>query len=65
MFNIWQNAHTLRAYVPPNPIDHRCMEYCYTKYVSHIAECIYTYGICTPQLTIDVWNTTAQNKFNI
>ena len=25
--------------VPP-PIDHRCMEYCYTTEVSHIAECM-------------------------
>ena len=29
MFNIYQNAHILRADGPP-PIDHRCMEYHYT-----------------------------------
>ena len=25
--------------VPP-PIDHRCMEYCYTTEVAHIVECM-------------------------
>ena len=28
----------LGAAVPPPPFDHRCMEYCYTTEVSHIAE---------------------------
>ena len=48
----------------PPPIDHRCMEYCYTKKVSQIAE--YT---CTKapllQLTIDLCNTITPNKFHI
>ena len=48
----------------PPPVDHRSMEYHYTKEVSHIAECTYTKGPLL-QLTIDVWNTTTQNKFNI
>ena len=33
MFNIQHNAHILRADVP-TPVDHRCMQYCYTKNVS-------------------------------
>ena len=41
MVNIYQNTHILREDVPP-PIDHKCMEYHYTKEVSHIAECTYT-----------------------
>ena len=52
------------ADVPP-PIDHRCMEYCYTKEVSHIAECTYTDGRWTLlQLTINVWATAVPQKFN-
>ena len=54
-----------QMYLPP-PINHRSMEYHYTKQVSHIAECTYTQGRCTPlQLTIDLWNTTTPNKFHI
>ena len=48
MFHIQHNAHILRADVPPTPIDHRCMEYYYTQHVSHIAQCTYTQGRCTP-----------------
>ena len=40
----------------PPPINHRCMEYCYMKEVSHIAECTYTKA-SLPQLTTDLWNT--------
>ena len=47
----------------PPPIDHRFMEYHYTKEVSHIAE--WTYTKAPLQLTIDVWNTATQNKFHI
>ena len=36
----------------PNLIDHKCVEYCYTKY---------TYP--SLQLTIDLWNTITPNKF--
>ena len=46
------------------PIDYRCMEYCNTKEVSHTAECTYTKAPSS-QMTIDVWNTTTLNKFNI
>ena len=49
-FQIQQNAHIPR---PPPPIDHRCMEYCYTESVSHIAESTYTKGP-PPTLTIDI-----------
>ena len=53
-------------YLPPPLIDHRSMEYHYTKEVSHIAKCTYTQGTCTPlQLTIDLWNATTPNRFNI
>ena len=40
------------------PTDQICMEYCYTKEVSHIAECTYTKAPLL-QLTIDqdLWNT--------
>ena len=49
------------------PIDNRCMEYHYTKSVSHIAECTYTEDISNSplQLTIDLWNTITPNKFHI
>ena len=36
-----------QMYTPP-PIDHRSMEYHYTQYVSHIAECTYTNGRLAP-----------------
>ena len=50
---------------PPLPIDHKSKEYHYTEYVSHIGECTYTQGICTPvQSTIDVWNTASTHKFH-
>ena len=51
----------------PPPIDHRCMEYCYTTKVSHKAECSYTSCRCTPlhKMTIELWNTTTPNMFNI
>ena len=77
----------------PQSVEHRCLEYCYTKKVSHIAQCKYNKGRCTPpvdhrcmkycytkeflqipeciytkgplQLTIDLWNTTTLNMFNI
>ena len=39
MFYTKQNAHILRVGVPPQ-IDNRCIEYCYTREVSHIAECM-------------------------
>ena len=32
----------------PPPIEHRSMEYHYTKEVSHIPECTYTLARCTP-----------------
>ena len=69
-FHIWQNTHILRIHVPlfNTPIDNRCMEYHYTKSVSHIAECKYTEDTSTPlphQLTIDVWNTVTPNKCHI
>ena len=38
------------ADVTPPPIDHRSMEYHYTKEVSHIAECTYTQGRCPPPI---------------
>ena len=42
----------------PTPIDHRCMEYQYITYISHIAQCRYIKSRCTPlKLIIDVWNT--------
>ena len=47
----------------PPPIDHRYMVYCYTKQVSHRAECTYTKAPLL-QLTLDVWSTTTTNKFN-
>ena len=34
----------------PSPIDNRSMLHHYTQYVSHIAECTYTYGRCTPPI---------------
>ena len=49
---------------PPPPIKHRSLENQYTKYVSYIAQCIYTHGRLTPppgQLSIDALNTTAPN----
>ena len=45
----------------PPPIDHRCMEYCYIKEVSHIAECTYTEALLL-KLTIDLWNTNSLNS---
>ena len=44
-FHIEQNAHIPR---PQPPIDHRFMEYHYTKYISYIAQCTYTHGRLTP-----------------
>ena len=29
---------------PPPPIEHRCLENHYTKYISYIAQCTYTHG---------------------
>ena len=52
MFHIKQNAHILRVDVPP-PNDHTCMEFCYTKKVSHITECTYPDGRWTLQSPID------------
>ena len=64
-FHIQQNAHILRADVPPQtPIDHRCMEYHYTKEISNIAEYTYT-KVALLQFTIDLWNTTTLKKFLI
>ena len=40
------------------------MEYHYTKEVSHIAEWTYT-KVPLLQLTIDLWNITTPNQFNI
>ena len=34
--------HIYLGQIYPPPIDHRCMEYCYTKEGVHIAECTYT-----------------------
>ena len=34
----------------PTPIVHRYMEYHYTKYTQHIAQCTYTYDRCTPPI---------------
>ena len=48
----------------PTPIDHRCMEYHYTKEISHIAECTYAKAPLL-QLNIYLWNTTTLNTFNI
>ena len=47
------------------PIDHRSVEHHYTKSVSHIEECTYTHGRCTPQLTTDLWNTITPNQCHI
>ena len=33
---------------PPPPIEHRSMEYHYTKLVLHIAKCTYTQDKCIP-----------------
>ena len=42
-FNIYQDALILLdRCTSPSPIDHRCIIYCYTTEVSHIAECTYT-----------------------
>ena len=65
-FHIEKNAQIPMADVPPPLIDHISMQHHYTKSVSHIAECTYTYGRHTPlQLTIDLWNTTTLNQFQI
>ena len=45
------------------PIDHRCMESCFTKEVSHIAECTSAKAPLL-QLMIDLWNTTTLHKCN-
>ena len=49
----------------PPTIDHRSLEQHYTESVSHIEECTYTHGRCTPQMTIDLWNTTILNQCHI
>ena len=52
----------------PPPIKHRSLENHYTKYISYIAQCIYTHGRLTPpllQLIIDLWKTIIPNKFDI
>ena len=54
----WQIAPT------PPPIKHRTLENHHTKYVSYIAQCIYTHGRLTPhhgQLIIDALNTATPN----
>ena len=48
----------------PLPIEHGSMAYHYTEEVSHIAECMYTLGSCTP-LNIDVLHTITPSKFHI
>ena len=45
--------HIYKAYIYHPQCDNRCMEYCYTKYVSHIAECTYTEDTCTTHTPID------------
>ena len=51
-----------QMYLPP-AIDNRCIVYCYTTEVAHIAQCTYTKALL--QLSIDVWNTITPNKFHI
>ena len=50
---------------PPWPIEHRCLEYHYTKLGRsiYIEQCIYTHGrLITPlQSSIDALNTTTPN----
>ena len=48
----------------PLPIDHRCMEYHYTK-ISFTYSRMHIYQGHHLQLTIDLWNATTLNKFNI
>ena len=62
-FHIWQNAHILKAEVPP-PIEQRSLENHYTKADAHIEECLYTKGRGTPQSSIDHLKTTTPNKFH-
>ena len=48
----------------PLPIEHRCLEYHYTKLGRsiYIEQCIYTHGRLTPlQLSIDALNTATPN----
>ena len=48
----------------PPPIEHRSLENHYTKYISYIAQCIYTHSRLTPppsQLSIDALNTATPN----
>ena len=50
---------------PPPPIKHRSLENQYTKYISYIAQCIYTHDRLTPrpgQLSIDALNTGTPNS---
>ena len=64
-FYIEKNAHIPQADIPPL-INNRSLECHYTKYVLHIIECTYTQERCAPlQSTIDLWNSTTQNKFYI
>ena len=48
-----ENAHILRIYLPLTPIDNSCMEYCYTKNVSHIEEYTYTEDMSRPDTPIE------------
>ena len=65
-FHIEQNAQIPMEDVPPPLINHSSMEHHYTKSVSHMAECTYTYGRHTPlQSTIDLCNTTTLNQFHV
>ena len=50
--------------IDPQSLEHRCLEYCYTKLGRsiHIEQCTYTYGRWTPsQSSIDALNTATPN----
>ena len=61
------HIYLLQMDPPPPPIEHRCLENHYIKYVSYIAQWIYTHGRLTPppsQLSMDLWKTITPNTFH-
>ena len=56
--------HIYLGQMYPPPINHRSIEYHYTKAVAHKAECTYTKAPLL-QLTIHLWNTTTPHQFHI